>query len=200
MRKYLKTVAGLLAPTKTFPGLVWADLTNNVLKMRNAADNAWLGVDTDTTLVAEGTPVDGVQATLLADSAAANADLTFTCVEYGNATHSEISIQILAGAAGTTLGVTVDDGLITIQLAEGGNTATQVKTAYDAVAAATALATVAVEGTGAGAVDAMPATGVAGGVNVTAGPVGSLLRKSDGTVLYVKVSAQVWKKVSLAAL
>lgn len=139
-------------------------------------------------------PVDGVRATLVADSAAANSDLTFTAVGYGTAAH-RISVEVLAGDTDTVLGVTVREDYITIQLAEAGNTAAEVKAAYDAVADAVARATVAVEGTGAGAVTAKARASLAGGVDVTPG----LVIIGAGYV-YLRETAQVWKKIATSSL
>lgn len=150
---------------------------------------------TSTIFGAAGTPVDGVKASLVVN--AGDTDLTFTAVAFG-AGGNAITIETVADQATTT--VEVAGNAITINKAVGGATAAEVKTAYDLVPAAVALATVAFAGDGSGAVDTIAATPLAGGVDVTAGGVPSLKVAAAGDFLFVKVSAQVWKKVALAAL
>lgn len=153
-----------------------------------------------------GDPVSGVRASLLLDSVPAASDLTLTAVAYGTGAHA-ITAQIFQGVGNNVpLSVAVAGNAITITLPTDGagaavaKTANEVKAAYDAVPAAVALATITVEGTGVGTVDAAAVAPLANGVDVTAGPVPCLKLKADGTVAYVKVSAQVWKKFALAAL
>lgn len=150
---------------------------------------------TSTIFGAAGTPVDGVKATLVVNAAAT--DLTFTAVAFGTGAHA-ITVRTLADQALTT--VVVAGNAITINKAVGGATAAEVKTAFDLVAAALALATVAFAGDGSGAVDTVAATPLAGGVDCTAGGVPSFKLAAAGDFLYVKTSAQVWKKTAIAAL
>lgn len=161
---------------------------------------------TSTIFGAAGTPVDGVQASLVLDSAAANADLTLTAVEYGVSGHT-ITAEIVQGVGNNIpLAVGVNGRDISIFLPTDGAgapvaaTATEVKAAYDAVPAAVALATCAKEGTGAGTVDEAAVAPFAGGVDVTPGGVPSFKVAAAGDFLFVKVAAQTWKKVALAAL
>jgi hypothetical protein len=72
--------------------------------------------------------------------------LTFTAVAGQGASGNSIAITFTAGATAGAEVVTVSGTAITIQVETGVSTADQVKTAYDLVAAAVALATVAVVG------------------------------------------------------
>jgi hypothetical protein len=89
-------------------------------------------------------------------------DLTYTAAVRREAG----DLSTIAYTGGATAGaevVTVNGTAITVQIEDGVSTATQVKTAYDLVAAALALATVAVTGTGATAQVVAAATPLAGG-------------------------------------
>lgn len=120
-----------------------------------------------------GAPTDSVQASLVVASAAADSDLTFTAVDGGTAPEA-ISVEVVQGV-GTSVPLSVDvvGDAITITLGTDGadapvaSTATEVKTAYDLVPAAVALATVAVEGAGTGAVDVTAEANLAGGTDGT---------------------------------
>lgn len=72
--------------------------------------------------------------------------LTFTAVANQGASGNSITYTFTGGATAGAEVVTVVGTAITIQVQSGVSTATQVKTAYDAVAAAVALATVAIVG------------------------------------------------------
>lgn len=72
--------------------------------------------------------------------------LTFTAAAGQGASGNSITFTFTAGATAGAEVVTVVGTAITIQVETGVSTATQVKTAYDLVAAAVALATVAVVG------------------------------------------------------
>jgi hypothetical protein len=151
-------------------------------------------------------PVNGVQATLSNEPAVdGNDKLTYTAVSYTKATGEAVTVTHLGGVS-QTLAVTVAGSAITIQLATDGgsvvtSTAANVKTAYDLVPAAVALATVAFEGNGSGLAGVKAVTSLSGGVDVTAGPVGGWrFKTSDFSEGYVKVSAQVWKKFALSAV
>lgn len=73
-------------------------------------------------------------------------ELTYTAVKRGSQGNL-ITITIIGGATAGAEVVTVNGTAITIQIEDGVTTATQLKAAYDLVAAATALATVAITGT-----------------------------------------------------
>jgi len=143
------------------------------------------------------TPVDGVQATLTTDMTNANADITLLAVNYG-ARGNLISVTYVdPGANDATLSIAVSGYDITVNLATDGSgtitsTADDVVTALGASAAAAALVTASAEGTGAGVVEAVAKDNLATGVDVTPGPVGTLA--FDATSLYIKVTAQTWKK------
>lgn len=97
----------------------------------------------------------GVAATLTLGTSTAS--LAFTAAA-ADATGNDVSVTIIKPAGNNaTLSVTVSGKAITISLATNGSaqatsTAAQVKTAYDLVSAATALAAVAISGGGAGTV------------------------------------------------
>lgn len=100
--------------------------------------------------------------------------LTFTAVANLGASGNSITITFTGGATAGAEVVTVNGNAITIQIQDGVSTATQVKTAYDLVAAATALATVAiVGGHSADAIAAATALPLQNGV--TGGARGSLI-------------------------
>lgn len=111
---------------------------------------------------------DGTASTAVLDSTNANADLTFTAQLTHIGTDQITVTMVDPGAASQALSVTVPtDREIVISLATDAtsaitSTANDVKTAYDLVSAAVALATVAVEGTGLGVVEAIAKTALAG--------------------------------------
>lgn len=74
-------------------------------------------------------------------------DLTYTAATAGP-TGNEVSITYTGGGTAGSEVVTVVGSDISIQIQSGVSTATQVKTAFDLVPAATALASVAITGTG----------------------------------------------------
>lgn len=95
-------------------------------------------------------------------------DLTYTGAA-GNASDDAVTVAYTAGATAGSEVVTVTGSAISIQIATGVSTATQVKAAFDAAAPATALASVAISGTGAHAQTApVAATNLAGGVTASA--------------------------------
>lgn len=152
---------------------------------------------------AEATPVDGVKATVTVDMTNANADLTYTAKAYGTDGNSITVTHVDPSGNNKVLAVTVSGKDITVSLATDGSgnitsTANEVKAAVDAHAEASALVAVTVEGTGAGVTNAEAKATLTGGVNVTAGEIGSL--RFDDTNFYMKISAQVWKKVAHSAL
>ncbi len=44
LTKIIKNSSGASAPSTTFPGMLWCDTTNGVLKIRNTTDSAWITV------------------------------------------------------------------------------------------------------------------------------------------------------------
>lgn len=100
--------------------------------------------------------------------------LTFTATANQGAAGNNVTITFTAGATAGAEVVTVLGTAITIQVESGVSTATQVKTAYDLVAAAIALATVAIVG-GHSADPISAATVLALQNGVTGGARGSLL-------------------------
>lgn len=98
---------------------------------------------TYTYMVQDDDVVDTDLATLTPDPGAGSATLVFTAVTAGPAGENvtiEFVDDVLAGAEA----VTVSGSAITIHFEDGGSTGTQVETAYNAVAGAVALASVAV--------------------------------------------------------
>lgn len=100
--------------------------------------------------------------------------LTFTATANRGAGGNSITVTFTGGATAGAEVVTVLGTAITIQVESGVSTATQVKTAYDLVAAATALATVAIVGGHSGDTISS-ATVLALQSGVTGGARGSLL-------------------------
>lgn len=127
-----------------------------------------------------------VAATLLVDSVAANADLTFTARAAGTVGNAYSVVVVQPVTLNAPLEVLYDSGAVTINLPTDGAgapvaaTANQVKTAFDASTAFNFI-TVAVEGTGAGTVDTATVANLAGGTNEVAG--------SGNSYLYVDVAA-----------
>lgn len=151
------------------------------------------------------TCVDGVQASLTSDMTNANADITLTSVDYGNIGNTTSIVYVDPGANNQALSVSVSGRAITVSLATGAggaitSTANAVVAAIAASAEAAALVTAAAEGTGLGVVNAKSVASLSGGVDVTPGPVNSVRFKADGSLMYLKVAAQVWKKVTLTGL
>lgn len=100
--------------------------------------------------------------------------LTFTATADQGASGNDISITFTDGATQGDEVVTVVGKAITIQVESGVSTATDVKTAYDLVSAATAFATVAIEsGHETDTISAAASSSLEGGV--TGGARGSLI-------------------------
>lgn len=152
---------------------------------------------------AEATPVDGAKAAVTIVMTNDDADLTYTAQDYGAAGNDITVTHVDPSDTDQELAVSVDGTDITISLATGGtgtitSTANDVKVAIEETPAAAALVAVTVDGIGEGVVEAKAKTSLANGVDVTAGAVGSL--RFDDTNFYMKISAQVWKKVAHSAL
>jgi hypothetical protein len=116
-------------------------------------------------------------------------DLTFTSVAFSEAANDiTISFADTADAGDET--VVVSGTAIVIGIESGASTATQVKAAYDATAAAVALATVAISGNAGDAQDAEVAAPLTGGVstvlNLTAE---TIVIPAHGLVTGTKVAA-----------
>lgn len=90
-------------------------------------------------------------------------DLTFTAATVGTGGNS-ITVRYTPGATAGAEVVTVLVNAITVQIETTVSTATQIKTAYDLVAAATALAACSVTGTGSDAQVTTAATPLVGGL------------------------------------
>lgn len=75
-------------------------------------------------------------------------DLTFTAASTGTSGNA-VSVTYTSGATAGSEVVSVNGNAISIQIANGTSTATQIKAAFDAAAAATALASCTISGTGA---------------------------------------------------
>jgi len=146
-----------------------------------------------------GTPVNGVKATLTSDMTNANADVTLTAVNYG-IEGNEINVTYVNPAgASKALSVVVTGTNIVVNLATGSNsaitsTATQVAAALAANAAAALIVVATAQGSGAGVVNALAKAYLAGGVTVTPG---HFMVQADGLVFYVKTGAQTWGAITL---
>lgn len=101
-------------------------------------------------------------------------DLTYTAVNPGSAGNS-ISIEYTDGATAGSEVVSVLGNAISIQIEDGVSTATQIKAAYDLVAGAVALATVAITGTGGNAQDLEAEQNLAGGTGSNSSAAASLV-------------------------
>jgi len=93
-------------------------------------------------------------------------DLTYTAASRGTAGNSITVAYTGGGTAGAEV-VTVNGNAISIQIQSGTSTATQIKAAFDASGAATALAACAISGTGSNAQTTVSAQSLTGGVNST---------------------------------
>ena len=157
--------------------------------------------------VGDGAPIDysaAVAATYTHNSAAANADLTFTALEagvVGNAYSVEVIQPVTLSAV---LEVLWDGSKITINLpTDGGGspvaaTALQVKTAFDLALAASYISCV-VEGDGSGTVDILTEANLATGADEVAGSGPSWLYVDNTTPgIYANtgtLEAPVWAAV-----
>lgn len=154
-----------------------------------------------------GTPVNAVAATLTTALAGANNDMVFTAVTKGVAGNAITIAYVNPGTETATESVTVTGSAISVTLRSVSSvlsTAAQVKTAIDNNTAAHALVTLANSGgdTGAGAVIALTATHLAGGVDGTVGRVGQVM--FDTSYVYVASAANAitgtaWRRVSLGS-
>ena len=91
--------SGTSAPSNPVAGMLWYDTTNNLLKLRNAANNAWLEIydfANDRTVLKTSHLVDGV---LSADAAgrAKMADLFITNAKVNDVDGSKIDDNSIAG-------------------------------------------------------------------------------------------------------
>ena len=100
-------------------------------------------------------------------------DLTFTAVADLGQDGNSITVALTSGGTAGAEVVTVSGTAISIKIESGVSTATQVKAAFDASAAATALASCAISGTGSTAQVAAIAAPMTGGV--TGGARGTVL-------------------------
>jgi phage tail sheath protein FI len=141
----------------------------------------------------------GVAATLTLGTSTAS--LAFTAVA-ADATGNDVSIAIIKPATNNaTLAVTVTGKAVTISLATNGSavatsTAAQVKTAYDLVAGAVALATVATSGGGAGTVATSVEKFLTGGLDA-AFPLNTpvLVTPGDGQVNRLGESGTLYRAI-----
>ena len=159
-------------------------------------------------VAAEDTPVNAVAALLTTSLTGTNNDMVFTAVTKGTAGNT-ITIAYVDPAVETaTEVVTVTGTAIVVTLRSVSSvlsTAAQVKTAVDNNAEAHALVTVANAGgnNGSGAVIALTATALAGGVDGTVGTKGEL--KADSSYLYLciadnAVSGTSWRRFSVGSV
>lgn len=106
--------SGATAPATTFAYMVWADTANDRLKIRNAANNAWIEV----LVLSTGAPVSGAAAAIQAqtytayDSAGTAPAFTVTTSPAYGALAAEQRMRVAFHAAGTTGSNTLNrDGL-----------------------------------------------------------------------------------------
>lgn len=99
-----------------------------------------------------------------AAASAAKQDLTYTADGLGTGGNAITVTYTAGGTAGSEL-VSVVGSAISVQIASGVSTATQVKAAVDAFPAAAALVNITISGTGSNAQVAQSATSLAGGVS-----------------------------------
>ena len=153
------------------------------------------------------TPVNAVAAVLSTALAGTNNDLDYTAATKGVAGNSITIAYVNPGTETATESVSVTGTAISVTLRSVSSvlsTATQVKTAIDAHAGASALVTVANKSgnDGTGNVIALTATAMTGGVDGTTGRAGEA--RYDTSYLYVCVAAQTvagtnWRRVSLGS-
>lgn len=93
-------------------------------------------------------------------------DLTYTAVVNG-VPGNDVSIEYTDGGTAGSEVVTVNGSAISIQIEDGVSTATNIKTAFDLVPAALALATVAITGTGSNPQDVVVETSLEGGTDTS---------------------------------
>jgi hypothetical protein len=181
-----------------YPGIPFIyDDNDNLIGIRNADGTQYnLAMSIPDAM----SPVDGVKAALTTNMSNANADITLTAVDYGTSGNDITITYVDPGGATQSLSVTVSGKDIRVSLATNGgsaitSTANLVKAAIDALPAAAALVTVAVEGTGAGVVNAVVKASLTGGVTVTPGPIGCLAVTS-ANVIYRKTAVQTWTPIT----
>lgn len=129
-------------------------------------------------------------ATAVIDPTGTNNSLTYTAVEAGNAGNGIRIVYVDPGGATAALSVVVDEDerLITVNLGRAASaintTAALLKTAYDAVPEAVALATVAntAANDGTGLVTAMPVTELSGGGGETSNGLACFIARGDVNV------------------
>lgn len=119
---------------------------------------------TNKAVIAFNPPAD-TKATVTIDMTNANADMTYTAKLSGADGNLITVVHVNPGAASQPLVVTEDGKIITISLATGSNSAISSTSAQVAAAvnAASALVAATAEGTGAGIVNAVSSTALAGG-------------------------------------
>ena len=138
----------------------------------------------------------GAKAAVTVNMTNANADLTYTAKDNGYPGNEIVVLHADPDVVNATLSVVVKGRAIIVNLATNGakaitSTATLVAAAIVASAAASDLVTVAVEGTGAGVVNAMSWVMLAGGVDGLALTKGQELRVISFDATNVKVMAVV---------
>lgn len=110
-------------------------------------------------------------------------DLTYTAIEEG-VNGNDITIEYTAGALAGAEVVTVVGNAISVQIEDGVSTATQIKTAVDALPAAAALVSVAVTGIGAATQTINGPTNLAGGTGYILQDITPDDFRRSGTLLY----------------
>jgi len=165
-----------------------------------------------TMLFKSGTPVNAVNASYRTAFAAASANLIYTAKVAGATTGSAIMLRYVGGSPSSALAVTVPEAnyirvkLQTNAVSAASCTASQIKAAIKAAAAASALVgtPALVSGVGEDIVSSMASHAhLAGGVNGTLGTASQIL--FDSTNIYgctgaQTVSGKSWKKIAWTSL
>jgi hypothetical protein len=153
-------------------------------------------------------PVDAVASTKILNSGAPNADLTLTAKTKGNLVPPVTITLVNPGATHSESIVTAGQNIvITLGYATGAitSTANSVKATIDGdTNGAAKLVTVAVEGSGAGLVDAFTIQSLASGIDGTPGVAGAEIfaagNKYLDTAASTTATAGAWKKETIGSL
>lgn len=202
-------VAGSILTLDAIDYIVANDLTITVPDTFSDQDLAdALGAAVAAPPVVVAAPVDAVASTKVLNSGAPNADLTFTAKTKGNLVPPVTITLVDPGTTHTESIVTTGKNIVvTLGYATGAitSTANSVKVTIDGdTGGAADLVTVAVEGSGAGLVDAFTIQSLTGGVNGTPGLAGEELFAAGNKYLCTAnattATAGAWKKVTIGSL
>src|ERR1700693_2351305 len=199
-------VAGSILTLSAIDYIVANDLTITVPDTFSDQDLAdALGAAVNAPPVGASAPIDAVASTKVLNSGAPNADLTFTAKTKGNLVPPVTITLVDPGTTHAESIVTTGLGIVvTLGYATGAitSTANSVKATIDGdTNGAAKLVTVAVEGSGAGLVDAFTIQSLAGGTNGTPGLAGDEVVAGGNlyvcTVAATSATAGAWKTVTV---